>query len=146
MIISPRLANICSRALIDTEIANKVLEIALKKNHPESKNVWAEEVILEDKKYVVGQGDISYFVCFPCPFNGHRDDWEVILPINSAQDLLKQLKGSQEDNSQEDNSQEDNSQEDNSQEDNSQEDNSQEDNSQEDNSQEDQFEDNENFS
>ena len=121
MIISPRLANICSRALIDTEIANKVLEIALKKNHPESKNVWAEEVILEDKKYVVGQGDISYFVCFPCPFNGHRDDWEVILPINSAQDLLKQLKGSQEDNSQEDNSQEDNSQEDNSQEDNSQE-------------------------
>jgi hypothetical protein len=55
---------------------------------------WAKEVEVGGEKLVVGQGrHADYFVVFPCPFSGHGDEWKVILPINGADDLLKQLKG-----------------------------------------------------
>lgn len=85
---TPKLATISVRTLIDSEVAYKAYLIANK-----TSEVWADEVEIAGKKYVVGQANSEYFVCFALPFTGHRDDWDVILPIYSARDLLSQLQG-----------------------------------------------------
>lgn len=85
-----RLAAVCTRAGVSVELAHKALLRAM----PIPNGVWAKEVEVDGTKLVVGQGSADdMFVCFPCPFEGHSDEWKVILPIRSANDLLKQLKG-----------------------------------------------------
>lgn len=45
--------------------------------------------------YVIGQGkNHNYMTVFKVPFEGHADDWQVIKPIHTADDLLEQLRGS----------------------------------------------------
>lgn len=83
-----KLSTVCVRAGVDPEVAQRALVAA----DPSSESPWAKEVEIDGQKYVVGQGKHpGCFVCLPCPFPGHSDEWKVILPIGSADDLLKQL-------------------------------------------------------
>lgn len=84
------LSQICMQYGISKEIANKILFLAF----PFPEGIWAKEVLFENNRYVVGQGiDHKYFSVFKCPCEGHCEEWELIKPINSAQDLKVQLGG-----------------------------------------------------
>lgn len=81
------------RAAVDAKIAEHVW---LKVLHDEGEYPplpWAAETELLGQRWVVGQAVEEYYTVLPLPFKGHSDDWQVILPINTAADLLKQLKG-----------------------------------------------------
>lgn len=87
--MTPRLAAVSQRAGVSQGVGNAVYMLAAP--IPEVRP-WAKEVILEGERFVVGQGkNPEYFCVFPLPFSGHNDEWKVVLPMQTAQDLLNQL-------------------------------------------------------
>ena len=83
------IAAVSQRIGIDMELGNRIVLEALKKvaNAP-----WAVEVSLDGKRYAVGAGKINhYYVIFPLPFPGHADEYKVVPPLATAEDLGKLL-------------------------------------------------------
>lgn len=83
----PQLAKVSVRAGIDSAVAATLLNLC----RPLGEIPWAREVWLQGQNYVVGQGHPRYYVVLRCPFQGHKDSWQVVAPIRSAADLLLQL-------------------------------------------------------
>ena len=81
------------RAAVDESVAEQVWLKALHQEGEYPPMPWAAEVELLDQRWVVGQAVSEYYTVLPVPFSGHFDDWQVIMPVNTAEDLLKQLKG-----------------------------------------------------
>lgn len=88
MEIMPKLATICIRAGLTEAIAESIWLAIKERRQIDNGVAWADQL----GEYVIGQGlDHTFFSVFPCPFEGHTDDWQVIQPINNAKDLLTQL-------------------------------------------------------
>ena len=91
-----QLAAVCVRAGVSREIAHKAFMRALaaregRLNGP-GDPPWALEVEVDGQRYAVGQGDDPrFFVVLPLPFQGHADEWKVIPPLQTADDLLQLL-------------------------------------------------------
>jgi hypothetical protein len=84
----PKLAVISVRAGITQEIADKLFLDTMEHHSEEDDGIW----VVRSGNYVIGQGkNKKYVTVFPCPFEGHKDDWQVVLPITCANDLAKQL-------------------------------------------------------
>ncbi len=88
----PELAKVSVRAGVDPDVCQRALLAAVGACHV-YRNPWASVVEVDGARYVVGQGHPEYYIVLPFPFAGHADSWKIILPINSAADLLRQLEG-----------------------------------------------------
>lgn len=89
----PKPSALTVRAAVDENIAQQVWLKVLHEEGEQPPMPWAAETEMLGQRWVVGQAVPEYFTVLPLPFSGHSDDWEVIKPINTADDLLKQLKG-----------------------------------------------------
>lgn len=86
--VNVRLASVCQRAGVDPATANRAFLLCV----PWPAGPWAKEIEIENQHYVVVMGDDPrFFVVFPVPFPGHSDQWKVIPPLRSANELLALL-------------------------------------------------------
>jgi len=86
------LAAVCQRAGVSRSTAHKALLEALRQGAQIGQTMWAVEVEVEGRRYVVGQGrDPRLFLVFPLPFKGHADEWKVVPPFNSVEEFLELL-------------------------------------------------------
>jgi hypothetical protein len=86
-----KVSAVTERAALDPSLAEQIWLQALGRIEAMPPFPWATEIEFSGTRYAVGMGVPEYYTVLELPFTGHMEEWQVINPINSAKDMLREL-------------------------------------------------------